>query len=105
MKNPFARKKTEENVNNVEYIVNEQPEEIHIEATEPRQTPDDAPTIGIETIKDVQYEDIPEDDDEEEYVYVTPHYTLNRIIKFIFQITHSGLLHTQVPESPSSRQA
>jgi len=81
MKNPFARKKTEENNNNVEYVVNEQPEEIHIEATEPRLIPDDAPTIGIQTIKDVQYEEIPEDeDDEEEYVYVTPHYTLNAIL-------------------------
>lgn len=76
MKNLFARKKTEEQ--NVEYVVNE-PEEIHIEATEPKVTADESPTIGIETIKDVKPEEIYEDDDEE-YVYVTPHYTLNAIL-------------------------
>ena len=83
MKNPFARKKTEEKVSNVEYVVNEQPEvqEIHIEATEPHVPADELPTIGIETIKDVQPEEVyEEEDDEEEYVYVTPHYTLNAIL-------------------------
>jgi hypothetical protein len=79
MKNPFARKKNEEKLNDVEYIIN-QPEEIHIEATEPRVPADESPTIGIETIKDVKPEELYEEDDDEEYVYVTPHYTLNAIL-------------------------
>jgi hypothetical protein len=61
MKNPFARKKNEEKLNDVEYIIN-QPEEIHIEATEPHVPADESPTIGIETIKDVKPEELYEDD-------------------------------------------
>lgn len=108
MKNPLSKKKPNklDQVKNIQYIVEEDlPEEIHIEATAtPETNTDDAPTIGIETIKDVSQEELIEEDDDEEYVYVTPHYTMNAILitalffiigfVCVFVFTHSAIEET-----------